>query len=423
MSVFALSEVPTVAKLNQKTVLVDTGANVEAATTYAGMLVFPTNDGATLTGGYLYQRNEANDGWKKLYGAKVKMPAAQASDYVTPSAISAVSSTFTISDNFSSDNFTDTGTPLIAVDAVTDHRLEFDSRRTSVDERSYYDLGASILGDVWIMQFTAHALSFSGQYAIFVFGVSSALENYNGGAGDGVCFEFGYNGSNPRLFLVKKENGSNGAGELGAFATSTTYYVTLERTSAIEAKLSVFSDSGRTTHIAGSPITIALSGVTGLRYIQGSNYNDNAGAGYAVTGWIDDLIVTANGSSFLIDESTTSFWKSASEATPYIEIDLGSDLLLSGMRAYWNASGQPNGYDIDTKPDGGAYTERVSNAGYPDGGSGTSAGWVEESWNTVIARYIRVQGDGTLAMQIAEVDSYTDTSDYVLINHIHEEDV
>ena len=64
MSVFATNEGPVLStKMNQKTLLVDTGANIAAATTYAGQLAFCTSTGSGFVTGSLYEMNAANAAW------------------------------------------------------------------------------------------------------------------------------------------------------------------------------------------------------------------------------------------------------------------------------------------------------------------------------------------------------------------------
>ena len=67
MSTFAADETGSAAKFNQKTLLVDTGANIAAATTYAGMMAFCTSTGSGFTAGVFYERNVANSAWVAVY--------------------------------------------------------------------------------------------------------------------------------------------------------------------------------------------------------------------------------------------------------------------------------------------------------------------------------------------------------------------
>jgi hypothetical protein len=57
------------ARLNQKTVTIDTGLNLAALpATYPGMLVFATdNSSGSFSSGYMYQRNASNSGWVQMF--------------------------------------------------------------------------------------------------------------------------------------------------------------------------------------------------------------------------------------------------------------------------------------------------------------------------------------------------------------------
>jgi hypothetical protein len=64
MSAWAYGETPvTSAKMNQKTVLIDTGTNIASATTYPGQLAYCTVTGSGFIAGIMYQRNVANTAW------------------------------------------------------------------------------------------------------------------------------------------------------------------------------------------------------------------------------------------------------------------------------------------------------------------------------------------------------------------------
>lgn len=57
------SDVATVARMNQKTKKVDTGANINAETTYGGMDILPTSSDGSLVTNHEYTRNAANSAW------------------------------------------------------------------------------------------------------------------------------------------------------------------------------------------------------------------------------------------------------------------------------------------------------------------------------------------------------------------------
>lgn len=72
MSVWATDEGPVLStKMNQKTLLIDTGINIGAATTYPGMIVICTSTGSGASGsfaqGAVYQRDPTNTYWVTLY--------------------------------------------------------------------------------------------------------------------------------------------------------------------------------------------------------------------------------------------------------------------------------------------------------------------------------------------------------------------
>lgn len=60
---FDASDRLTADRLNRKTVLVDTGANIAAVVTTPGMLAFCTSSGLGFSAGQMYQRNEEDTAW------------------------------------------------------------------------------------------------------------------------------------------------------------------------------------------------------------------------------------------------------------------------------------------------------------------------------------------------------------------------
>lgn len=95
------------------------------------------------------------------------------------------------------------------------------------------------------------------------------------------------------LFVDNGDIGGSGTSSSGIpISSSTTYFVRLERVSTTLAKLSVFSDSGFTNHIAFSPVTFTIpSTVDGLQYVQSSN-GSQAGSSRTLTGTLDNLVIS-----------------------------------------------------------------------------------------------------------------------------------
>jgi hypothetical protein len=115
----------------------------------------------------------------------------------------------------------------------------------------------------------------------------------------------------------------------------------------------------------------------------------------------------------VIDDDTLTKWISTNESQPWIYVDCGSLKLLSGCRIYWNTNGRPTGFDIDVSEDGSTWEEMYSTNTQP------STGWQEYSFDTRYAQYIRIQGDGTLQMEISEIDYYSKITERVLVEHGH----
>lgn len=224
--------------------------------------------------------------------------------YVSSTTGLTVSNNYTF-DAFYTDTWTDT-TTLIAVN-VTNTRFEYVSQRSAVDDRSYFDLGANVVSDTgWIKYFNFSNNATAGTTPILGYGLWSAATNLNAYAGDALIVEMTYTAGNTALYIQSIDAGAATTSGSGITITNgTTYYCTFQRNSAVLATLSVYSDVSRTTHITGSPITLAIPGaVTGLRYLQASNYNDGAGAGWQLTGWIDDVSLVPNSASSFTSATT-----------------------------------------------------------------------------------------------------------------------
>lgn len=66
----------TAARANQKSFLIDTGANISSATTYAGMPAYCTSTGSGFTADHLYVRNAANSAWNDI-GSLIVLTSGQ----------------------------------------------------------------------------------------------------------------------------------------------------------------------------------------------------------------------------------------------------------------------------------------------------------------------------------------------------------
>lgn len=215
-------------------------------------------------------------------------------------------------DEFSIDLWADIGAN-VGVNVGTG-RLEYDV--VGADARSSRDLGAGLISDTeWTMDFTFYPDTADAGTAIFAFGLFDALGNFNGFPTDAVYMQIN---DGVDCHLGRFDGGGQDSVGPITIALDNTYYVTLERTSATEAKLSIFTDAARTTHTAGSPKTLAIPNtIVNLRYAQASSYT---GATQASKGWFDDLridsevvTVTATGvasgeHSVTLTANTTHMW-------------------------------------------------------------------------------------------------------------------
>ena len=108
----------------------------------------------------------------------------------------------------------------------------------------------------------------------------SSTGNYDTASNDAIAFS---ESNANKVKLNSKNSGSYvvGTGEIGV-TINTTYYMRLERLSATELRLSVFTDSDRTTHATGSPVTATNANVenkTDLTHVQSQNQTSGGGGG------------------------------------------------------------------------------------------------------------------------------------------------
>lgn len=132
----------------------------------------------------------------------------------------------------------------------------------------------------------------TGGGAFFVYAVSENTSWLNDGSSNdmiGLIYSFSATG---RLAIsVKDGTTATTSSFISSISSSTDYYWRLERLDATTTKLSVFSDSARTTHVSGSPIAFTVpSGITALDTIQHSN-NFGDGTGNLFTGTVDDVTI------------------------------------------------------------------------------------------------------------------------------------
>ncbi len=110
----------------------------------------------------------------------------------------------------------------------------------------------------------------------FIF--QSGTGNYDTASNDAIAMLE----NNPNQIKINTKNGGTNVAGSSTIAVSsgTTYYIRIQRTSATDIKLSAFTDSARTTHTSGSPVTVSNAGIaniTGLTYVQHQNQTSGGG--------------------------------------------------------------------------------------------------------------------------------------------------
>lgn len=340
--VWVTNDVISATRMNEKTIFQGTGAAISGITTYAGMLVFCTSSGSGFIADTLYKRNAANTSWSPLNigqsGDQVYPLNTTSGDYAFGSsavASSVYTNSASYSDNFSSDNFTDTGSGINVSGGV----LNWTADRTATTSNTYDDLqtrlGVALDSTAFVIRFklviSTYTPGSDTDGEIIYFTVSTLSNQDYTSSGDHVGMFIFATTSAATIDTINYNGAGLPAGPgVDTFATvpsATTYYVEWIK-SGDDFTTNLYSDSGFSTLIESEVSTV--SGVTGLRYfrvvsLHGVNKN------HVITGTIDDLQiwngVTTTGSnpaSNILDGNTGTSWRSASENNPNIYFDLGA---------------------------------------------------------------------------------------------------
>lgn len=164
------------------------------------------------------------------------------------------------------------------------------------DRRLTHDLGSPISDTNWKAEFE-YMFTASNIPAHVPFVISDINQDIDAGTNDndflGVSHGSGVN--ELRIVFGDFQDLGVGSGSTGIpISTSTQYFVRLERLSSTQMRLSVYSDSGFTTHIASSPVTVTIpSTVDVLQYVHSQNAS-GGGASRSLTGTLDNLVISEN---------------------------------------------------------------------------------------------------------------------------------
>lgn len=220
--------------------------------------------------------------------------------------------------SFVEDYSNDSGWTQIGTDVIISNgQLEYQNGAADAEQRRVYkDLGVTLdSNDYWIAEFeftpnavgtylgqpnTGHSLLAitAGTQEPFNDCPDIQCAGYPIGTQDGIIVVYGANGppTGDLYFIIKTKDDSTEytSSKMISNFLDTTYYLRLERTSSTEAKLSIFSDSARTVHIANSPISDTIpSSVMGLTTVQHANIA-RGNSTRELTGSIDNLCINFN---------------------------------------------------------------------------------------------------------------------------------
>lgn len=349
-------------------------------------------------------------------GIKVYPHSTTIGDYTTPAAqVASSESGPTFSDTFASDNWTDVGTGLGVASGVM--------RSTGAEAaecQSYRALGVTLSDTLWFCNFDVIMNNVTGadNDDILIFGFTAGTSHMSASQD-----MLGIQMAAPDTFRPCYKDGAGGitTGDAVNFAVSTQYYARLERTTATNLRLSIFTDSGRTTHATGSPVNLTIpSTVASLTTAHFSGF-DNTSAG-KVDMDIDNVVVQNNASSVespttpasnAIDNDTGTNWQSDSEANPNIYVDVGANSNLSAVALYKTSADTTTQVVIQTSTNATDWTTRRTITS-TDITAGAYTYW---RFNLAIGRYVRIRSNtGTNIMGYAEIKVLEPTDQQIGVN-------
>ena len=203
----------------------------------------------------------------------------------------------TFQDDYTTDSgWTQTGTTITVDSIANPNQVKFLSTSGGTTDRVTKSLGVTLSDTLWYAEFDFIFTSGTtiGDDPLFLpFLLSAGTSDQGGTSQDGLGF-YGYKtGATSSVFMYKKDGASQTSSSGVTITLGTTYYIRLERTTATNLKMSVFTDISRTTHQTGSPINFGISsGTTGLTHIQHATYS--AAGSSSITASVDNTKIYDN---------------------------------------------------------------------------------------------------------------------------------
>ena len=402
-------------------------ANVKLGTTsQLAALTFTDGDIAsdtTLNRLQLYDGSTLQNVGVSYSGAAVVTHSTTIGDYSTPSAAVATGEATATASDFedaytTNTGWTQTGT-AITVDSGIADKLACVSVPTNADHRVSKALGFTLSNSLWIAEFDYQLTSSVVDARAFPFILTAGTDKPRS-TQDMLGIRTQQNGGLTMFTIYKDGAGSVTDGTNITIVSGTQYYIRLERTTATNLKLSIFSDSARLTHITGSPTNQTIpSTVDTLTTLQHSS--DDAASTEAWSANIDNTKIEDNASvipSFsannVWDDSTSTYWKNAAAVNPAVYVDAGSAKNILGLAIYLHADTTETEIKIrvstDTSFSAGETTRTITVSNL------TAGAYNYARFNLKSGRYIQVYGSSgsSKVLAITEIKYLTKTDSQVL---------
>jgi hypothetical protein len=347
-------------------------------------------------------------------------------DYSAPTAAVATSEatlTADITDDCSSDNFTDNDSAIqgVSAGALTWNFVRDGSVNTTVrDCTSMLDASFTFRCKLVVTTVTAGSESHYGFIGLTDLTQTSDLD----AAGDRIGLRLTNTAGGTKAFVAVATNGAGVTAPTvsSTFATALaagTYYLEIKRTSLTSVTVSLYSNSGFTTLTEAETLTVT-SGYTGLRYIAFQNWNQTSGTG-VLLGTADDFSLwkTSGGAAAVatnsINTDTTSIWQSTSGANPAIYVDCGGSAInIMGCAIYLHANTTET--EIKIRADTDTTFADANNVRTITVTNLTAGAWNYIRFNIKNVRYLQIYGSSGTAkvLAISEIKYLTKTDTQIL---------
>ena len=183
------------------------------------------------------------------------------------------------SDYTNASDWTQTGTKVTVDSGKNDWCNSANAQTNDSLQQVIQDMNVTLDNTEWYADWT-YINATGGTVGGYPMVFQSSTGNYDTASNDAVAFSE----DNPNKVKINTKNGGSyvaGSSTIGV-TINTTYYIRLERLTAILFRLNVYTDSDRTSHATGSPVTVTnanIANITGLTHVQSQNQTSGGGGG------------------------------------------------------------------------------------------------------------------------------------------------